>query len=443
MSSFFALFPIFSIYFLFYALWNRFRVRPTLLVLLTVISVGLGLLTDQFFVGVLYAVLFLMIGLSPWGLKRQVKRAAENYRAGEKVLKRQVRESKLEKEKWIRIRQKIVEETERITQRYAFAHTLVARTDEKSVLTDLTVIFNSLRKVLGLAFSSLEKGSLEKVSWAPSFTSGWVTQEDWGCLLKNVPMTQDRVEAYNLPRESDLAEKMKNNNLHMIYAPVRWGGEIRGLLTLLVEGPAAGEFLDEVSLYSQLLGLGLYKTYLYQTMIERGRRDGLTQLYLRRIFLERLNEEIIFSKRYNTSFSILFLDLDHFKSINDNYGHVMGDKVLFGVAECLKSVLHPGVTLARYGGEEFAVLIGLASPAQVKEIAELVRHSIETHVFTLPEDIAQTGQGKKGDIRVTVSIGIAHYLPDQVSPNELIHRADTALYRAKDAGRNVVKEWKK
>lgn len=447
MNSFFALFPLLSIYFLFDFLRNRFRVRWIFLTLLTLVSLMLGFLTAQFLVGALYAALFLMMCLSPWGLKRQVKRAVERYRIREKVLKKQVGESKLEREKWTGIRQKMMEETERISKRYAFAHTLVVRTDEKSVLMDLSVIFNSVRKVLGLAFSaSLGKGSLEKMDWTPSFTSGWVTEEDWGRLLKNVPIAEDRAETYNLPRESDLAEKMKSDNLHLVYAPVKWGGEIHGLLTLLLEGPIAGEFLEEVFRYAQLLGLGLYKTYLYQIMIERSRKDGLTHLYLRRIFLERLNEEIIFSKRYHTSFSILLLDLDHFKAINDTYGHVMGDRVLSGVAECLKSVLHPGVTLARYGGEEFAILIGLAPADQVKQTAELIRHSIETLVFMIPEDLAQAGNRKslgKREIQVTVSIGIAHYLPDEAAPNELIHRADTALYLAKDAGRNIVKEWKK
>ena len=446
MNSLFALFPLFSIYFLFNAARNRFRVSPAAVAGFAAVSLVLGVAAAKPIAGALYAALFLMIGYFPLVLKRQVEKSTERYRTAEKVLKKQVDESKFEREKWTGIRQRVVDEMERISKRYAFARTLVARTDEKSVLTDLSTIFGSTRKVLGLAFSTnLDKEAAQKITWVPSFTSGWVTEEDWSRLLKKVPDPSDQALVYGVPKESDLAEQMKSDSLHLVYAPVKWGGEIQGLLTLLVDGTVGGEFLDEVSLYAQLLGLGLHKTYLYRMVIERGRRDGLTQLYLRSVFLERLNEEINFSKRYNTSFSVLLLDLDLFKAINDNYGHVIGDKVLRSVAECLKSVLHPGVTLARYGGEEFAILIGLAPPEEVKETAELIRHSVEHLVFTLLDDDAQAtvriGR-RKGEIRVTVSIGIAHYLPDAVAPNELIRRADTALYKAKEAGRNAVKEWK-
>lgn len=446
MNSLFALFPLFSIYFIFHAARNRFHVHLTAVAVFAAVSVALGVLAERPLAGALYAALFLIIGFFPWVLRRQVERSTERYRAAEKVLKKQVDESKFEREKWTGIRQRVVDEMERILKHYAFASALVARTDEKSVLTDLSTTFGSTRKVLGMAFSTnLEKETTEKISWVPSFASGWVTEEDWSRLLKKVPNLSDRAQAYNLPKDSDLAEQMKSDSLHLVYAPVKWGGEIQGLLTLLVEGPVAGEFLDEVSIYSQLLGMGLHKTYLYRMVIEHSRRDGLTGLYLRSVFLERLNEEISFSKRYNTSFSVLLLDLDNFKAINDNYGHVIGDKVLRNVAECLKSVLHPGVTVARYGGEEFTILIGLAPAEEVKETAELIRHSVERLVFTLSEDPAQTSVRigrRKGEIRITVSIGIAHYLPDAVSPNELIRRADSALYKAKDAGRNAVKEWK-
>jgi diguanylate cyclase (GGDEF)-like protein len=191
--------------------------------------------------------------------------------------------------------------------------------------------------------------------------------------------------------------------------------------------------------------MGLHKTYLYRLVVERSRRDGLTNLYLRRVFLERLSEEINFSKRYGASFSVLILDLDHFKTVNDTYGHPIGDRVLKSVAGCLRSILHPGVTIARYGGEEFAILIGLSPSAEVLETAELIRSSIEKLVVTVSEgeDSRPIKIGKrKGEINMTVSVGAAHYLPDAPLPDELIRRADAALYWAKDAGRNCVREWK-
>ncbi len=446
MTNLFALFPLFSIYFLIHAMRARFKVYFPVLFVSVVAVLTLGYFAGHEIVGVLYAGLFVMTGFFPSLLKHEVKKATDQHRSGERALKEQVGQSKFEREKWVGIRQRVLDEMERISKRYAFARTLVARTDEKAVLMDLSTTFGSTRRVLGLAFSTnLEKEKGEKGSWIPSFSSGWVTEEDWSKLLKKVPDLTDRASAFNLPGDSDLSEQMKSDDLHLVYASVKWGGEVQGLLTLLVEGPVSGDFLDEVSLYAQLLGLGLHKTYLYRMVVERSRRDGLTNLYLRGVFLERLNDEISFSKRYETSFSVLLLDLDHFKSINDTYGHVVGDKVLRSVAECLKNTLHPGVTIARYGGEEFAILIGLAPPEEVRAIAEQVRHAIEHLVFALSEEASsktlRIGR-RKGEIRVTVSIGISHYVSDSLQPNELIRRADAALYWAKQNGRNMVKEWK-
>lgn len=446
MIKLFALFPLFSIFFLVQAKRNKFKVYTPLIFVAVVIAVLLGYLSGHEIVGFLYGGLFLMAGFFPWILKQEVNRATHQYRSGERALKEQVDQSKFEREKWTGIRQRVMDEMDQISKRYAFARTLVARTDEKAVLMDLSTTFGSTKMVLGLAFSTnLEKEKGEKGTWIPSFSSGWVTEEDWSKILKKVPDITDSAAAFNLPKDSEMSEHMKSENLRLVYSSVKWGGEVQGLLALLVEGPVTNDFLEEVSIYAQLLGLGLHKTYLYRMVVERSRRDGLTNLYLRGVFLERLNEEISFSKRYGTSFSVLLLDLDHFKSINDTYGHVIGDKVLRSVAESLKAVLHPGVTIARYGGEEFAILIGLAPHSEVKEIAELVRYSVEHLVFTLLEDSSpmtlRIGR-RKGEIRVTVSIGIAHYHPDEPQPNELIRRADAALYWAKQSGRNMVKEWK-
>lgn len=445
MKNLFALFPLLSIYFLFHSSRTKFKVNAPLILTFTLLCLILGHFFHLIIPGTLYASLFVLTGIFPVFLRREVKQATERYRAREKTLREQVDSDKFGREKWIRIRQRAIEEMDRISKRYSFAKTLVARTDEKLILTDLSTIFGTTRMVLGLAFSSnLEKETKEKGHWVPSFSSGWVAEEDWSRLLKRVPAAAEKSGAYNLPKETDLAEQMKSETLHMVYSPVKWGGEVQGLLTLLMAGPVSHEFLDEISVYAQLLGLGLHKAYLYHMVIEHSRRDGLTNLYLRSIFLERLSEEINFSKRYGTSFSVLILDLDHFKAINDTYGHVIGDKVLRSVAECLKSVLHPGVTIARYGGEEFAILIGLAPADEIVETAEMIRHSIEHLVFTLSDDASSStikiGR-RKGEIRITISIGIAHYLPDAVSPDELIRRADAALYWAKEAGRNCAREW--
>ncbi len=220
----------------------------------------------------------------------------------------------------------------------------------------------------------------------------------------------------------------------LVGVPVKWDGKVRGLLMFLLTNELPDHFLEEVSIYAQLLGLGLHKISLYQLMIERGRRDGLTNLYLRRILLERLHDEINFTKRYGYSFSFLLMDLDNFKQVNDTYGHPAGDKVLRNVANCIRNTLHSGVTISRYGGEEFAILIGLAPQDEVMRIAEQIRSAVAALETTVSEGVV---------IRTTISIGVAHYLPDSPPFKEFIERADTALYWAKNRGKNRVCEWRR
>jgi two-component system cell cycle response regulator len=126
------------------------------------------------------------------------------------------------------------------------------------------------------------------------------------------------------------------------------------------------------------------------------------------------------------------LDLDFFKSVNDTYGHQAGDAVLREIAQCLRANLHHGVTICRYGGEEFAVLIGLSPQEEILEIAERMRQAVASLRIRVNE---------RNQINITASFGVAHYLPDAPTAEELIRRADIALYRAKEAGRNCVREW--
>ena len=445
MKNLFALFPLFSTYFLFFGARAKFKTRTSLVFAFSLSSFIVGESIGLPLVGILYGLLFLAVGLFPLRLRKEVRIAGDEYRSRENLLKGEVAGSKLEYDRWIDIRKKVVGEMERISKRYEFARTLVSRIEERPILLDLSGIFGSQKMVMGLAFSTYEKKGNKEV-WNPFFASGWVTEEDWKRLLRETKVAMDHAASCALAPDSGFFHQVERKNLVLVSAPVKWGGETQGLLTFLVEGTLPKDFLDEISVYAQLLGLGLHKTYLYRLVVERSRRDGLTNLYLRSVFLERLAEEINFSKRYGTSFSILILDLDHFKAVNDTYGHPIGDKVLKSVADCLKSVLHPGVTIARYGGEEFAVLIGLAPADEVTQTAELIRKSIERLVLTVSDgsssEPVKIGK-RKGEINITVSVGFAHYLPDAPPPDELIRRADAALYWAKEAGRNCVKEWKK
>ena len=152
--------------------------------------------------------------------------------------------------------------------------------------------------------------------------------------------------------------------------------------------------------------------------------DPLTGLLNRRYLEERIAEEIVRSKRHRFSLSLMMLDVDNFKSYNDQYGHPAGDSALKTVAEILKETLRGADVAARYGGEEFAILLPQTSAEEAAQIGERIRKKIERTEFS--------------ERRVTASIGIASASSDVDTPRDLISAADVALYAAKDQGRNNV-----
>jgi diguanylate cyclase (GGDEF)-like protein len=163
-------------------------------------------------------------------------------------------------------------------------------------------------------------------------------------------------------------------------------------------------------------------------------RDSLTHLYNRRHFLDVASREIARSARFNRPISLLMIDIDHFKSINDTYGHLTGDAVLRDVAMRLRSNLRQSDILARYGGEEFILLMPETDQAQAWIGAERLRKLVTAVPF----------DSGSGPLTVTISIGLSCWPaspdPKIVAPvpqiNDLISRADQALYRAKQSGRN-------
>ncbi|HED15262.1 MAG TPA: diguanylate cyclase [Gammaproteobacteria bacterium] len=157
-------------------------------------------------------------------------------------------------------------------------------------------------------------------------------------------------------------------------------------------------------------------------------QDGLTRLLNRRAFDDRLNDEYSRSKRYNQPLSLLMLDLDHFKQVNDKYGHPAGDEVLRQIAQLLRDSVREMDAVARYGGEELAVILPTTDLIHARALAERIRCSVASYEFT-------TGARK---VYITVSIGLA-VLPDHaLTPVQLIDAADQALYTSKNQGRDQV-----
>ncbi len=215
-------------------------------------------------------------------------------------------------------------------------------------------------------------------------------------------------------------------------------GQLLGCLNLGSHDPSrysptmATDFLDRLR---AILSVCLENTKNFEQLRRTSLYDTLTGVNNRRFFEQRLGEEIDRAQRSGEPLSCLFLDIDHFKQVNDTYGHQTGDLVLAEIASQIRSQLRNNDVLARYGGEEFVALLSGANEDRAMEVAERIRRRIANHSIT---------DHNHNTITCTLSVGVAEYNPEKVSPvsaadiQRFIELADQALYAAKHRGRNRV-----
>jgi two-component system, cell cycle response regulator len=165
-----------------------------------------------------------------------------------------------------------------------------------------------------------------------------------------------------------------------------------------------------------------------QKMHDSALYDGLTKACNKRHFLDRLQTEVPYAKRHATPLSLLMLDVDHFKQVNDRHGHLAGDYVLATLAQIVRSTIRTEDLFARYGGEEFAILCRGTTIENALVLAERLRAKVETFFF----------EQHRQRIPVTISVGVASWFDQPDSATQLIADADAALYKAKAGGRNHV-----
>jgi two-component system, cell cycle response regulator len=164
-------------------------------------------------------------------------------------------------------------------------------------------------------------------------------------------------------------------------------------------------------------------------MYESALRDGLTKIFNKRYFQERLESEFSYAMRHRSPLSLLLFDLDHFKNVNDTCGHLAGDHALVTLTELVAQTMRQEDVLARYGGEEFVILCRGVDRAGALVFAERVRKLVAAQSFVY--------EGRK--LQVTISVGVASLPPDGMENGaQLVQAADDALYEAKRAGRNRV-----
>jgi len=162
--------------------------------------------------------------------------------------------------------------------------------------------------------------------------------------------------------------------------------------------------------------------------------DPLTGIFNRRYLERRLRDEVARTNRYDIPLSVLLIDIDHFKRVNDIYGHQVGDLVLEGMAQLIAATLRTTDVVARYGGEEIMVIAPNTPLNTATELAERLRKVVETASFEIPAELDLDIMA----LGVMISIGVASFGGDTKTVQDLIQNADKALYRAKSEGRNRV-----
>mgnify|MGYP001605930705 CR=1 FL=1 len=243
-------------------------------------------------------------------------------------------------------------------------------------------------------------------------------------------LIEDTKKDYRFDEEKMAGEETRPVR-SLISVPLMIGKKALGILR--IDSPHEKNFTTEdlrfLTTIADVGAVAIENAQLYERLEQLAIKDGLTGLYLRRYLLERFTAEVSRQMRRKGELSFLMFDLDKFKQYNDKFGHVAGDIVLRAVAMILADFFRqPGDLVCRYGGEEFCVLMPDCPKGKAVELAEELRKKIAEKTIVL----------RREKTRITVSIGVASFPKDAINPKELIHKADLALYQAKEAGRNQV-----
>ena len=254
--------------------------------------------------------------------------------------------------------------------------------------------------------------------------TGYAWQVKDPTLVERVILNEDRLTEEGLEKEAEPI---------YIHIPLTAHKTVIGVL--LVAGPPTPAFRRDapgiLNLVSNELTMILDNARLYEGTKRMAITDGLTRIYNHRFFQELFEKEFKRAVRYGSVFSLIMLDIDFFKRINDSYGHLYGDEILKEMAMLIKGCLRTTDILARYGGEEFAILLPETHLEEAVQTAERIRMAVENYDF--PES-----QGEA--VKVTVSQGVTAFPSKGIEQrSDIVAKADEALYEAKEEGRNCVR----
>jgi len=280
---------------------------------------------------------------------------------------------------------------------------------------------------------SYERGEYVKLDIPPMKKNegiaglAWATQK--ALLYREKKQWQSIVSGY-IPEDAE----------SLLVVPIVKNNDVTGVIFL---GSSKKQIYDKfhlmiVDILSSYFAIALENARHYEKTKFQSERDSLTNLYNARVFNEKMEEfgEKFLNGELDT-LSVLLIDVDHFKLVNDTYGHESGNKILFQLSELLRNLVGTKGILARYGGEEFAILMPNVSKEEALLFGEYIRETIENRPFVMYDDLSEVR--RKLTVRITVSIGVASAPEDSDDPSSLIRYADRALYiGAKRVGRNKV-----
>lgn len=275
-----------------------------------------------------------------------------------------------------------------------------------------------------------------KETWEWAFSSADVAGRHVASLPKNADLFdlfhawKKVAQLYPLPFKGAAKGQVFSAAPSSIYAyPVVFNGTFLGVLMFEgLQDPNANQL--NAKLKPALDVAAKYLAFAYQNLEARSLSyiDEVTGLYNQRYLPMVLEHEILRAKRDKSSFSLLFLDIDYFKMVNDGRGHLVGSRLLLELGKILKSQVRACDYAFRYGGDEFIVMLGNSNAETSKVVAERIRKAVESHTFSV----------EGHNLNLTVSIGLASYPEHAQSASGLIQIADQAMYYGKRKSRNIV-----
>jgi len=250
-------------------------------------------------------------------------------------------------------------------------------------------------------------------------------------MVSDKPFDLETYDSLVLVSEGELHDALRELDIACgptLLVPIRGRETEMGVIWLFLDEEGLDEgLLERTSLVAGHAELALHNAERYHHAKERAFVDDVTDVYNARFLLQATEREIQRSERYEKKLSVLFLDLDRFKLVNDRYGHLAGSEVLRRLSRVLQDCIRQVDTLARYGGDEFTILLADTDSEGGMVIAERIRNTVKETLF-------EGGRGTP--IRLTISIGVASYPRHATDRDGLLDAADKAMYRAKSLGRD-------